>query len=244
MRRRPLIIGLGLSCAARRAAADVSQLLGQNVEISPTTLTLSGPGSTTICTVYNNGGAQTSSQIRLREWYQSYGQDVLIPTEDVVASPPFMTLEPGARQIVRVANLSAQPGASELCYRLLLNELPSPGSLTDTGVTVLIAFSLPVFVTGTDAQPPQLTASFGESTDGKPVLRILNSGDVHARLADVSYARPRRLCAAARHAGHPPAGQPAAAARRPAHRPDPAANRANSNRPAMNPCHAIRCEGP
>ena len=188
MRRRPLIIGLGLSCAARRAAADVSQLLGQNVEISPTTLTLSGPGSTTICTVYNNGGAQTSSQIRLREWYQSYGQDVLIPTEDVVASPPFITLEPGARQIVRVANLSAQPGASELCYRLLLNELPSPGSLTDTGVTVLIAFSLPVFVTGTDAQPPQLTASFGESTDGKPVLRILNSGDVHARLADVSYA--------------------------------------------------------
>lgn len=181
-----------MSCAPRAGFADSPRNLAQNVEISPTTLDLGGPGSTTICTVFNNGGAVTSSQIRLRQWSQAAGQDVLSETSDVVASPPFMTLAPGARQIVRVANLSAQPGASETCYRLLLNQLPSAGSLTNTGITVLIAFSLPVFVAGADALPPRLSASFALGEDGKPVLRLVNDGDIHARLANVSYAVSNR----------------------------------------------------
>ena len=181
-----MLIGLGLSCVTR-AEADIPQGLGHNVEISPTTLNLSGPGSTTTCAVFNNGGVQTSSQIRLRQWYQSEGQDILIETSDVVASPPFMTLDPGMRQLVRIANLTAQPGAAETCYRLLLNELPSIGSLDGSGITVLMAFSLPVFVAGADAQPPQLSASFTQNTQDRPILRLSNTGDIHARLADVSY---------------------------------------------------------
>jgi len=98
-----------------------------------------------------------------------------------------MTLDPGARQIVRVANLAANPGGSETCFRLLLNELPSAGSLTNNGVTVLIAFSLPVFVAGTDARPPQLTAHFTSGQDGRPAIQFTNAGDIHARLADLSY---------------------------------------------------------
>jgi fimbrial chaperone protein len=187
MQRRPFVIGLGISCAARTVRADVARTLGERVEISPTTLSLSGPGSTTTCTVLNNANATTASQIRLRQWYQSYGRDVLTDTTDVVASPPFISLDPGTRQIVRVANLSAQPGASEMCYRLLLNELPSAGSLTNSGIAVLIAFSLPVFVAGTDAAPPQLSAQFAQGDDGRPVLRLINGGDIHARLADISY---------------------------------------------------------
>jgi fimbrial chaperone protein len=187
MYRRPFFIGLGVSCFAQAARADISRILGQNVEISPTTLNLSGPGSTTTCTVFNNAGAPASSQIRLRGWNQSYGQDVLTETSDVVASPPFMSLNPGDSQIVRVANLTAQPGPAEMCYRLLLNELPNPGSLTNSGIKMLIAFSLPVFVAGTDAMPPQLTASFAQDVEGKPVLHFTNTGDIHARLAELSY---------------------------------------------------------
>jgi fimbrial chaperone protein len=187
MRRRSLLIGLGLSYATRGIAADVPGNLDHNVEISPTTLNLQGPGSTTTCAVFNNGGIQTSSQIRLRQWSQYQGQDVLAQTADVVASPPFVTLDPGMHQLVRVANLTAQPAASEMCYRLLLNELPSVGNLTGSGITVLMAFSLPVFVAGADAQPPQLTATFTQNTDARPTLRLTNTGDIHARLTNVSY---------------------------------------------------------
>jgi len=193
MQRRTFFIGLGLAGAARRAGADVAPLHGQRVEISPTTLSLSGPGSTTTCTVLNNADTVSASQIRLRQWYQSYGQDVLAETSDVVASPPFISLDPGTRQIVRVANLTAQPGGSELCFRLLLNELPSAGSLTNSGITMLIAFSLPVFVAGTDAAPPQITGQFAVGTDGRPVLRVINGGDIHARLSDLSYTLANRV---------------------------------------------------
>jgi fimbrial chaperone protein len=172
---------------AQPARADGVAVRGQRVEISPTTLTLNGPGSTTTCTVLNNADTTTASQIRLRQWYQSYGQDVLAETSDVVASPPFISLDPGMRQIVRVANLSARAGGSEMSYRLLLNELPSAGNLTNSGITMLIAFSLPVFVAGIDAAPPQLRAQFAQGADGKPVLRINNDGDIHARLTDMSY---------------------------------------------------------
>ncbi len=187
MQRRRFCLGLGGSGLASAAWADVAPVHGQRVEISPTTLSLSGPGSTTTCTVLNNADTTTASQIRLRQWYQSYGQDVLAETSDVVASPPFISLDPGTRQIVRVANLTAQPGGAEMSYRLLLNELPSAGSLTNSGITMLIAFSLPVFVAGIDAAPPQLSAQFAQGPDGKPVLRVTNDGDVHARLTDISY---------------------------------------------------------
>jgi len=188
LRRRPFLIGLSLLGTAGPARADLSQAVGHNVQISPTTLDLGGLGSTTTCIVLNNGTVQTSSQIRLRSWFQAYGQDVLTETNDVVASPPFITLDPGTRQIVRVANLATSPGNSETCFRLLLNELPSAGNLTNSGVTVLIAFSLPVFVAGVDARPPQLTARFTFGPDGRPAIQFINAGDIHARLADVSYS--------------------------------------------------------
>jgi len=189
MHRRQFIAGL--SCLPQIALADLPSIQGRNVEISPTTLNLAGPGSTTVCTVYNNGTETTSSQIRLRAWSQVDGQDVLADTQDVVASPPFMSLAPGARQIVRIVNLSAQAAESELAYRLLLNELPEAGSLTNNGITVLIAFNLPVFIAGVDAVPPQLSASFAQGAQG-PVLRFTNGGDVHVRLADVTYSVEER----------------------------------------------------
>ncbi len=187
MRRRHVMTGLGLLCLPRLASANLPLITGRNVEISPIMLNLGGPGSTATCTVFNNGTAPTTSQIRLRRWTQVDGQDVLTDTNDVVASPPIMTIAPGAKQIVRVANLTAATGASELAYRMLLNELPEAGSLTNNGITVLVAFNLPVFIAGADAQPPQLTATFIQGVDGKPILRLHNDGDVHARLADISY---------------------------------------------------------
>lgn len=190
MHRRHFIAGL--SCIPCLARADLPSIQGRNVEISPTTLSLAGPGATTICTVFNNGTETTASQIRLRAWSQVDGQDVLADTQDVVASPPFMSLPPGARQVVRIVNLAAQPSSSELAYRLLLNELPAAGSLTNNGITVLIAFNLPVFIAGVDAAPPQLSASFAQGADGNPVLRFTNGGDIHVRLADVTYSVEER----------------------------------------------------
>jgi fimbrial chaperone protein len=167
-------------------AAKAQGLQGPDLEVSPTSLALDTPGSTTICTVSNNGSVATSAQIRVRAWHQASGQDVLGDTDDVVASPPFMTVGPGQQQIVRVANLSATAGATELAYRVWVNQLPTAGSLTGAGIRVLLAFNIPLFIAGVDASPPQLAASFVRD-EGSIVLRLSNSGDVHARVSNLSF---------------------------------------------------------
>ncbi|MCB8878293.1 fimbrial biogenesis chaperone [Acidisoma silvae] len=186
MNRRNLILATaGLLASSRNAFAQKGQQ-GQDVQISPTMLALGGVGDTAICTIFNNGTQPTSSQIRIKSWQQNSGQDVLSDTSDIVASPPFMTVQPNQRQVVRVANLSATPGATESAYRVLLNQLPSPGSLTGNGVQILLAFSVPLFIAGADAAPPLLQAQFVRGAGGV-ILRVQNSGDVHIRLADVAY---------------------------------------------------------
>ncbi|MCB8881561.1 molecular chaperone [Acidisoma cellulosilytica] len=184
-RRTVMIVTAGLLMETRLAFAQPGKL-GQDVQISPTMLALGQIGDTAICTIFNNGTAPTSSQIRIKSWRQEAGQDVLDDTTDIVASPPFMTVQPNQQQVVRVANLSATAGATELSYRLLLNELPSPGSLTGVGIQMLLAFSLPLFISGSDAAPPQLQAQFLRGSDAI-ILRLSNSGDVHIRLADLAY---------------------------------------------------------
>jgi fimbrial chaperone protein len=186
MNRRTLIISAaGLLVGSRHAFAQRSAQ-GQDVQISPTMLTLASVGDTTICTIFNNGTAPTSSQIRIKSWSQQAGQDVLTDTSDIVVSPPFMTVQPNQQQVVRVANLSATAGSTELSYRLLLNQLPSVGSLTGGGIQMLLAFSVPLFVSGTDAAPAQLDAQFLHGPGGI-ILRLRNSGDIHARLIDLIY---------------------------------------------------------
>ncbi len=187
VKRRNLLLTGGALCTLPMVArANYPGLQGQDVEISPTTLSLGSPGDTTICMVLNNGTESTSSQIRLKLWRQDQGQDVLEDTEDIVASPPFMTIDPGSQQVVRIANLGAVPGQYELAYRLLLNELPSQTALTGTQIQVLLAFSVPLFIAGEAAAPPNLTARFADSADGI-ALQIANSGDVHAKLSNLSY---------------------------------------------------------
>lgn len=180
-----MMTGLGVLASTRLTHA-ASGKQGQDVEIAPTMLALGDVGATAVCTIFNNGTAPTSSQIRIKAWSQAGGQDVLGDTGDIVASPPFMTVAPNQQQIVRVANLSAQAGATELSYRLLLNQLPSPGSLTGNGIQMLLAFSVPLFIAGADASPAEFQAQFLRGADGI-ILRLHNSGDVHARLVNLTY---------------------------------------------------------
>jgi fimbrial chaperone protein len=96
-----------------------------------------------------------------------------------------MSVDPGGQQIVRLVNLAAPPGVTELAFRVLLNQVPRAGDDSGPGVHVLMAFSLPLFITGAGGVPPQLQAGFAASPRGV-VLRVGNQGDVHARLVDLT----------------------------------------------------------
>jgi fimbrial chaperone protein len=183
MRRRcfiPALAGLLAPQMSRGQAAGAARL-----DITPIGLNLGGVGESADCTVDNFGGTAADAQLRVKAWRQTGGRDMLEDTVDVGASPPFMTVSPGGQQIVRLVNLAAAPGQAELAFRVLLNQVPTAGQDSGPGVHIEMAFSVPLFIPGTNSAPPQLQAGFVASPAGV-VLRVVNQGDVHARLVDLT----------------------------------------------------------
>lgn len=57
-------------------------------------------------------------------WLQAGEAQQLVPTRDVVASPPALRLEPGRELTVRLVRTSKSPVIGEECYRVLVDQLP------------------------------------------------------------------------------------------------------------------------
>jgi len=75
-------------------------------------------------TLRNEGTTPINAQIRVFRWSLVNGQEKLEPTDDVVASPPSVTLTPKGQYIARIVRVSKQPVAGEESYRLLVDQLP------------------------------------------------------------------------------------------------------------------------
>src|SRR5450830_1109707 len=95
-----------------------------NLQISPVMILLrAGQGATGI-NMQNLGEVAVYGQVRVYQWDQKDGDDVLTPTQDVVASPPIIQIGPKSSQIIRLVRRSEQLPASELTYRILIDEIP------------------------------------------------------------------------------------------------------------------------
>ena len=82
-------------------------------------------------------------------WIRSGGEDSLVPTRDVVASPPVLRLAPDQETTIRlVRTKKGAPQRGRECYRVLVDQLP--GSRKDGSVVKFtIRHSIPLcFVSG------------------------------------------------------------------------------------------------
>lgn len=141
----------------------------------------------------NKGDTPVTLQVRSFDWSQASGEDRLIQQDDVVASPPIATVEPGKRQLVRVFRRAvAQPGSpAEKSYRLIVDELPQVPSIdaqggTSAGLAVQMRYSIPLFAYAADTsgKAPLLVPTYRASGTARTV-EIRNAGIVHARLTDL-----------------------------------------------------------
>jgi fimbrial chaperone protein len=148
---------------------------------------VASPSQASSLTLQNNGNETISLQLRVFEWTQVDGQDRLVPTNEVVASPPVARIAPGSNYTIRIARTvgAAAPGTEE-AYRLWVDELP-PASLARTEggtVDVRLRFDLPVFFRGEGATP---SVSWDARQDGdRLVVEGTNSGSAHARIAGLA----------------------------------------------------------
>ncbi len=167
------------------ARADAASL-----QISPVMINLrAGQGATGI-TMQNMGEAPVYGQVRVYLWEQKNGDDVLTPTQDIVASPPIIQIAPKTSQVIRLVRRSQQLPATEQSYRILIDEIPREDSTPGNGVDIRLRYSVPMFVLPSDEHGAPLLAWSVFRKDGNWMLRVRNNGTQRAQIGALHLANP------------------------------------------------------
>jgi len=172
--------------AATAMLALPAMASASSLQIMPINIEVPAPGAASTVTLSNTGGDQINAQIRIFKWVQQNGQDELVPTKDVVASPPAVKLAPGKKGVIRVVRLGKTPAATEETYRLIVDELPKPVKAGQAGVGFSVRYSIPVFFSksGEDAD----LSWRASMVKGQLVLNAANAGGRRVRVASLTVA--------------------------------------------------------
>lgn len=169
------------------ALACTAALMAQasSLQISPVMVELPPGQNASALTLRNPGKEPIYGQVRVFRWDQALDDDRLEPSDDLVASPPLIRIEPQGEQLVRLVRRDGTPVAAERSYRVLVDEVPNLDAAPGNGVNIRLRYSVPVFVEPA-GQPgvPRLTWELRH--DGAQwQLRVSNTGARRAQLAAV-----------------------------------------------------------
>lgn len=155
-----------------------------SLQVAPTTVEIPMGSSASTLMLKNPGKAPLKAQIRVYRWSLAAGEEKLEPANDVVASPPMVSVKPGTDYTVRLVRLNKAPVQSEETYRVIIDEIPDPSQRAAGVVQLAFRYSIPVFfLPGANAKG-QLTWSV-ERRNGKLVVSATNTGARRVRLADL-----------------------------------------------------------
>lgn len=152
-----------------------------SLQISPVMINLRASQAATGISLQNAGDQPIYGQVRVFLWEQKNGDDVLTPTDELIASPPVMQIAAKSAQTIRLVRRTAAVPGPERQFRVLIDEVPTSAEARD-GVAIKLQYSVPVFVAA--AAPGgefQLRWTFYKR-DGAWMLRVTNSGTLHAQI--------------------------------------------------------------
>ena len=162
-----------------------------SLTVSPITVDVVTPATTATVTARNGESRPLAAQIRVFRWTQVDGQDRLDPTEDIVASPPVVTINGGADYVVRLERTAGREIAGEEAYRVIVDELPNPNRQRNGSVALVLRYLLPAFFFSADATQPKLVWSLAHR-GGATLLQAANSGDKRIQIVDLKLGDANR----------------------------------------------------
>ncbi|MFS9772471.1 molecular chaperone [Enterobacter chuandaensis] len=149
--------------------------------------------------IQNQGNSATTMQVRIVRWKQEGGYERYSAQQDVVASPPIVTIQKGNKQLIRLIKQGAVPAGVEQAYRIIVDEIPQPDAKAEPsiGLKLQMRYSIPLFVYGQGIPTIKEGAHHAlvetqnlswrvTQAEGQPALEVRNRGDVHVRLSQVS----------------------------------------------------------
>lgn len=172
-----------LACMTPNAFAGVFNVSPVRVELAPRR-------TTQPLTLTNNGEEPLVVQIQAMQWTQEKEEEKYTPSDEVLATPPIITIPAHGSQTVRVGLRREIDPNRELSYRLYLTEIAGSAKTQTTGIQMRFRISLPVFVAGNPSAKPVLKWNLVHTAEGKTLLQVKNAGTVHAQIADIRLSPP------------------------------------------------------
>ncbi len=178
------IVALGVGVLAADALAT-------SLQISPVLIEMPAHANAVGMTLTNPGDEPVYGQVRVYRWDQSVLDDTLEPTQEIVASPPLVKVPPHGEQLIRLIRPVREPVSVERSFRVLIDEIPQPGTVASDSITIRLRYSVPVFV-----QPPALAGAPVLSWQLKRagegwLLCATNSGERHGQVGEVTVVTDR-----------------------------------------------------
>ncbi|WP_259567195.1 fimbrial biogenesis chaperone [Enterobacter sichuanensis] len=149
--------------------------------------------------IQNQGNSATTMQVRIVRWKQEDGHERYTAQQDVVASPPIVTIAAGSKQLIRLIKQASVPAGVEQAYRIIVDEIPQADVKAEPaiGLKLQMRYSIPLFVYGQGIPTIKEGAHHAvvetrnlswrvTLAGGQPALEVQNRGDVHVRLSQVA----------------------------------------------------------
>lgn len=162
----------------------VSPTSAADLRVAPSTVEPQVGAKTATITLINDEQRPLKVQIRVMRWSQQGGQETLASTQDVVASPPFVTLKPTGRYLLRLVRTAKDPIAGEESYRLLVDEVPEPHVVQPGTVNFVVRQSIPIFFSDDPRRTAKVEWKLVRDNQGL-WLDGHNSGTRRLRLSDL-----------------------------------------------------------
>lgn len=178
-------MSLALALALLAAPAQAG-----NFMVSQTTLQLGPVHHSGLVGLRNSGVAPIRFEVTAYAWDESEnGEMLLVPTTDLLVFPTLFTIAPGEDRQIRVG-ATPDAGATELTWRVFVEELPALSADGSVGVELRTRLGIPVFLAPDE---PRVGGHIADASvnHGRLSLRVVNDGNVHFRVQDVTVAARR-----------------------------------------------------
>lgn len=163
----------------------------EGLQVAPVSVTI--PERSGLVWLNNESERPLQAQIRVYRWHQDAGEDELVETSDLVASPPFVAVEPGQQQVIRLVRFGDAAVNQTVCeqtYRIIVDELPSVDAAPEDGLQYVLRYSVPVYLTDPECGDSEPLLSWQIARDGDQAwLNVVNLGQTRAQLANVSFIK-------------------------------------------------------
>ena len=136
-------------------------------------------------TLSSKASAPMRLQTELLRWRQDVqGDAVTEPSDDLLVSPPIADLQPGDKQVFRIALRGPRPTPEELTYRLILEDVAEPAADAASATPGMVIkfrmrYDLPVVVApaGPVINALRWKPCAAAATTAEACIRLFNTGN-------------------------------------------------------------------